>query len=183
MNGHKLILVIVLVLGACATAPYDLADWSSFADQVDRLSSEELAERISGADEQYRTSPDDLKRLQLAWLLSRPAPDTQDVEAGRQLLEEIDNDSPYSALRDVIRRQIVVENKLQAARQEIRERNSEIEFLQQQIGQLEPRIDREAEVEVLRARVHELESKLEALKSIETEMSKGQKAIDEMPDE
>lgn len=183
MNGHRLLMALVMLLGACASTSSDVADWARFASDVDRLSAEELGTRISGADEHYRTSPDDLTRLQLAYLLSRPEPETQDVEAGQRLLEEIDADSPYSALRDVVQRQIVAEGKLQSARQEIRERNSQIELLRQQIDRLEPRVDREAEVQVLRSRVRELESKLEALKSIEAEMSKGQKAIEELPDE
>lgn len=183
MNRHKPVLAFLLALGACASMPCNLEDWASFADGTDHLSPEELGARISSVDERYRTSPDDLTRLQLAYLLSRPAPATQDVEAGRQLLDEIDSESAYSSLRDLVRRQIEAEARFQSTRRKVQECNSEIELLHEQIDKLEPRIDREAEAQALRARVRDLESKLEALKSIEAQMSKGQKAIDELPDE
>jgi chromosome segregation ATPase len=183
MNRLELMLAFVLALGACASTPPDLAEWTSFSHEVDRLTPEELGARISGTDERYRTSPDDLTRLQLAYLLSRPALETQDVDAGRRLLDEIATDSRYSPLRDLVQRQISVEGELQSARREIRDRNSQIELLQQQIDKLEPRADREAELRALRDKVRELEAQLDALKSIEAEMSEGQKAMDELPDE
>lgn len=183
MNRHKPVLVFLLALGACASMPCNLEDWAGFADGADHLSPEELRARISSVAERYETSPDDLTRLQLAYLLSRPAPATLDVEAGRQLLDEIDSESAYSSLRDLVRRQIEAEARFRSARREVQERNAEIELLQEQIGKLEPRVDREAEVQLLRDRVRELESKLEALKSIEAQMSKGQKALDELPDD
>ena len=187
MNRHKLVLALVLLLGACASTLPDVSDWANFANEVDHLSPEELGARISSVDEHYQTSPDDLTRLQLAYLLSRPGSEAHDVKAGRSLLEQIDDNGPYSALRDLVDRQIAVEAALEASRQKVEERNAQIELLRRQIGQLEEGLDRgaeqEARLEALKGKVRELESQLEALKSIEAEMSEGQKAIDELPDE
>jgi len=187
MNGHKLALAFVLTLGACASTPPIVSDWANFAAEVDGLSPQELGTRISSVDEHYSTSPDDLTRLQLAYLLSRPGSEAHDVRAGRSLLEQIDDDGPYSALRDLVNRQITVEAELEASRQQVQQRNAQIELLHKQIDQLEEGLDRgteqQAQLEALQSKVRELESQLEALKSIEAEMSQGQKAMDELPDE
>jgi polyhydroxyalkanoate synthesis regulator phasin len=183
MNGHRLWVACLLVLSACASTQVDVADWAGFVDEVDRLSPEELGLRLADTDRHFRTAPDDLTRLQLGYLLSRPVPGTQDVEAGRALLGEIDADSPYSALRDLVQKQVAVEGALQSARREVAEQNSQIEVLRQQVSELEPRVHRETELQALREKVGELEAKLEALKTIEAEMAKGQKAMDELPDE
>jgi DNA repair exonuclease SbcCD ATPase subunit len=189
MTRLDILAACVLTLGACASTPSDVDDWAAFVSEADRYSQTELQARIAAAHERYREAPDDLARLRLAYLLGLPVAATQDVDAGRALLVEVDPDGRYSSLRSLVTRQIALMARLQSARQELHERDSEIGSLRNRIGELEAQNDRpppdngEAELQALRARVRELQAQLDALKSIETEMTEGQKAIDDIPDE
>ena len=174
MNDRSVIAAGFLLLGACVSAPGNMANWNPYVDGVDALSDPEFAATLDEANEKYLAEPDDEIRARLGYLLSRPDRPTQDLGESRRLLAEIEPDSAYAPLRDLLRREVDLLSELKSAREETSDLSAHVATLEADVA------EQHARLVALRSRIVELQAQIEALKSIETKITEDQKTIEEL---
>ncbi|MGH8222985.1 MAG: hypothetical protein ACREQZ_08425 [Woeseiaceae bacterium] len=164
----------LLLLGACVSAPGNIADWNPYVGGIDALSDREFAAVLDEAKEKYLAGPNDEIRVRLGYLLSRPDRPAQDIGESRRVLAEIDPDSAYAPLRDLLQREVELLSELGSAGRETSNLSAQVAMLEADIAEQHTRLV------ALQSRIAELQTQLEALKSIETKITEDQKAIDEL---
>jgi len=126
--------VVVLGLAGCvATGPWpyrsQLDDWVAFRNRVDSFGGAALVTEYEAASEQLRERPGDSVRLHLSYLLSRPDLPMRDMSKSQALLAEINPDSTYAPIRDLLAREFVLQIELETARKNVRDLHAQLEAL------------------------------------------------------
>lgn len=127
-------------------------DWVVYRHRADGLDAADFPARLEEAERQYGLRPDDVNRMRLAYLLSRPDPTLQQLKRAREVLSGISNSSELAPFRDPLDREI---------------------GLLMQLKQDKGRMDE------LQAQLDALEAQLAALKAIEEEMVENRENMEE----
>lgn len=173
MKASAIALSVWLLTG-CASTPLPdparsvdtvpiLTRWSSFVRYIQSLQPSDLEFERDLAIERYQTLPNDLNRLRLAYLLSRPRLPEPEPSRSQALLAEIDTSSELAALRDLVGKELALLSELDAHRQ--------------QVDKLKGR------VQALNSQVQGLQAQLNTLRTIETDINDTQRELEELPNE
>jgi uncharacterized coiled-coil protein SlyX len=181
MIMRSLAVGILLLVAGCAHWPPSNQPAVGLTE-IDDLDSNGLIQERDAALTRYRQQPDDETRLRLAYVLSRPDPSTQDLEASRRLLDEIGSDSDYAALRDALRREIALLNELENARRRADVQQARLDAIEsdlvtsQELSQELTAYSQELaanrrELRMLHRKLEELQGQLDALRAIEADLA------------
>jgi len=172
---RSLIAAVLLLVAGCVQWPPSSHQSTMVLTEIDDLGPDGLMQERDAALALYQQHPDDETRLRLAYVLSRPNPSTQDLEASRRLLDEIGPDSDYVALRDALRREIALLNELEVARQRADAQQAQLDAIEtdlvkSQALSAELSTNRR-ELRRLHKQLEELQGRLDALKAIEADLA------------
>lgn len=181
MIMRSLVVGFLLVVAGCAHWPPSNQP-AIVLTEIDDLGPDGLVQERDAALVRYRQQPDDETRLRLAYVLSRPNPSTQDLEASRRLLDEIGPDSDYVALRDALRREIALLNELETARRRADMQQARLDAIEadlvtsQELSQELTTYSQElaanrSELRKLHRKLEELQGQLDALRTIEADLA------------
>ena len=147
----QLLIVGSLLLPACASylthpvAPAPpplvlpaspLVQWVEFASELEPLNSSELLAKRNNLRASYAQAPNNEQRMRLAYLLSRPNPATQNFAKSLALLAELEPNSHFAPLRNMIQREITLSKQLNATRQKLQELQNQLNTLKAIDGDL-----------------------------------------------
>jgi len=178
---RSLVISVLLIIAGCAHWPPGNQHAIALTE-IDNLGPDGLQREREVALSEYEQRPDDETRLRLAYVLSRPNPSTQDLEASRRLLDGIGSDSEYAALRDGLRREIALLSELEIARRRADEQQARLEAIEtdlvtsQELSQELTTYSQELaanrrELRQLHRKLDELQGQLDALRAIEADLA------------
>ena len=113
-----------------------LVEWLSFVEEINKLSHEELLARYEDAIKRLKNHSDDRIKIDLSFILSRPNTSIYNIEKSRALLSEINGDSVYAPLRDLMLREIIQIAEFQAANSQLKELHTQLEMLKKIDGDI-----------------------------------------------
>lgn len=164
-----LILVLVLLLGACALARQNAYDeWRSFYSQVDTMSAQERSAQFAIVRTRHEQSPSAITRLQLAYLtLLSTTSGAGGYQAGNAeaLLKGIDDHHALAPVRDLLSRSLQLREKHASTTTELKKLRLQCDAVTDSRDKLQ------RERAVLQQEVAVCAEQVDALKEIESVMS------------
>jgi hypothetical protein len=160
------VLITMLFLAACRSAPPEVQTWSEYHTwseymaEVQRMDARQLLLARESAVRQFEEQPDDSNRLRAAYVLSRAPASPQQLTESRRLLADMAAESELTPLRNLLDGEI--------------RRFMEVQDAESRVLELRTQIDE------LQSRLAVLQEQLNTLKNIETEMIENQQQSDEV---
>ncbi|MEM1412989.1 MAG: hypothetical protein AAGH19_11595 [Pseudomonadota bacterium] len=173
----RALLLSAFLLSGCMTTPAESpsgdTDWQDLLSSYAGLSDAQQAAALSAAEARFHAAPDDLGRLEYAYLLSdlRPAPSEEDLRKARRLLNELDPQSELAGAAQLLDEKVIERQALLALEAQQRDLEARYQDLSVQLNALEATNQTlQAQYEDLRAKQRQTQDQLDSLKDIEARM-------------